>query len=394
MALLLWAGPGLCQTTGNDPDPQAYATLSAHAYEYNGPGRDLAEPQDLDEVRIGLFIPTRGDRAAAGLSLRRGAELAVKQANARGGYDGTPFSLVIRPDDFVWGSAREVVKLVYEDRVWAVAGAVGGQSTHIAQQIITKAQVPLLGVATTDASLTQINIPWMFRLMPDDDAVARTLAAHLVRTEGYTAIAAVASTAYDSRLRAEAFEQWAQRLGAPLRLSLRYNPGDQYFDKQLHLLTSATVQAVVVWGDAAESIRLVKQLCQQLPEAHVFGGPGLAMHSELELSAGCSAGLTLVTPCDLWRHDPHVQTFADQYSQLYGTAPDLVAAYAFDGMQLLIAAVHSAGLNRARIRDALAEMQPYAGITGEIRFDGSGSNTAPPVLLKGSRLRPHHEAAF
>jgi branched-chain amino acid transport system substrate-binding protein len=50
-------------------------------------------------------------------------------------------------------------------------------------------------------------------------------------------------------------------------------------------------------------------------------------------------------------------------------------------MNLLIRAIRAAGLNRAKIRDALAEIKSFHGVTGEIRFDGSGSNVSPPVLV-------------
>ncbi|MCP4571766.1 MAG: amino acid ABC transporter substrate-binding protein, partial [bacterium] len=157
--LLLAAGAN----AGSGEEPPPYADLTSKPYEYHGRGRDLAEPVDLAAVRIGLFAPTQGPRAPAGLSLRRGAELAVAEANAAGGYRGIPFALIQRSDDQVWGSAREVVEMAYDDGVWAIIGAIGGQSTHVAQQVITKAQLPLISPASTDASLTQINIPWMFR---------------------------------------------------------------------------------------------------------------------------------------------------------------------------------------------------------------------------------------
>ena len=91
--------------------------------------------------------------------------------------------------------------------------------------------------------------------------------------------------------------------------------------------------------------------------------------------------LTLILPCNLWREDPAAQHFLQLYRSRFATSSDLVAAYAFDGLNLLIAAIRQAGLNRARIRDALATPRSYTGATGEIRFDGSGSNTARPVIL-------------
>jgi ABC-type branched-subunit amino acid transport system substrate-binding protein len=153
-----WAGPPDGDSLSVAPfgDVKPYADLRAKPYEYHGAVREREEPTDLEEVRIGLFGPLKRTGAVSqGLSMRRGAKLAIAEANAAGGHRGKPFELVFRSDDQIWGSAREVTGLVYEDRVWAVMGSIGSESTHIAEQIITKAHVVLIGPASTDPSLTQ-----------------------------------------------------------------------------------------------------------------------------------------------------------------------------------------------------------------------------------------------
>ncbi len=354
-----------------------YADLQSKAYEYNGLGREMPEPENVETVRIGLFAPSRGPRAAEGLSLRQGAELAILEANARGGLNGIPFELMLRTEDSPWGSAHEVVKLVYDDHVWAVAGAIGGESTHVAQQIITKAQLPLIGTVTTDASLTQINIGWMFRLMPDDDAIAQTLATHLIQEKGYATIVTIASTAYDHRLRAEAFEKTMARLGAPLTLTLRFNPGATDFSKQLALIQRSGADAVVFWGGPEEGADLVPSLAA----FDVFAGPGLNRTAFFRQAGASAEGLTIVSLCDLGRNDPVSATFKQEFFASFGLQPDVVAAFAYDGLRLVIEAIRHAGLNRARIRDVLADTEAFHGVTGEIRFDGSGAGTLQPVLL-------------
>ena len=54
---------------------------------------------------------------------------------------------------------------------------------------------------------------------------------------------------------------------------------------------------------------------------------------------------------------------------------------------MLIKAIEKAGLNRARIRDELAKMKNYDGVTGKKEFDASFNNISPAVLavLKNRR---------
>jgi ABC-type branched-subunit amino acid transport system substrate-binding protein len=72
---------------------------------------------------------------------------------------------------------------------------------------------------------------------------------------------------------------------------------------------------------------------------------------------------------------------------------DFAAAGTYDAVQLLVAAIRKAGLNRARIGDALRELTPWDGVAGTVRWDSLGGNTRPVQLGKVSvgRLVPLEE---
>jgi branched-chain amino acid transport system substrate-binding protein len=115
-------------------------------------------------------------------------------------------------------------------------------------------------------------------------------------------------------------------------------------------------------------------------EPEVCGGPELAFPAFPKLAGIYSEGITVVVPGNPWRDDVVLQRFNRRFFLSYGEPPDVIAAYSYDGMNFLIQAIQAAGLNRARIRDAMAEIKVFHGVTGEMRFDGSGSNISPPVL--------------
>ena len=69
--------------------------------EYNGAARDAVtlKPQDVDEVRIGFLGPIENHPdEALGRMMLNGALLAIEEANARGGYGGKPFKLMVHND--------------------------------------------------------------------------------------------------------------------------------------------------------------------------------------------------------------------------------------------------------------------------------------------------------
>lgn len=120
--------------------------------------------ENENEYRIGIFAPDDDDHPV-GRDLVRGVSLAVEQANAAGGVNGKPLRLVRRWADDPWGAgSKEVIRMVFEDRVWALIGGPDGGTTHVAQQVATKAHLPLVAPVSSDPSLTHTRVPWIFRL--------------------------------------------------------------------------------------------------------------------------------------------------------------------------------------------------------------------------------------
>jgi hypothetical protein len=108
-----------------------------HPNRYFGAARDVPDPKNVTEVRIGFFGPIEHNpEQVFGLRMLHGAQLAIEEANTSGGYGGKPFKLMLhndydnwqaktvygeeRPTDpTIWGSAsNEVVKMVYDDQDW------------------------------------------------------------------------------------------------------------------------------------------------------------------------------------------------------------------------------------------------------------------------------------
>ncbi len=60
--------------------------------------------------------------------------------------------------------------------------------------------------------------------------------------------------------------------------------------------------------------------------------------------------------------------------------PEQFAALAYDAMNALLESICRAGLNRARIHDALSQIYEYDGVTGRMVFDPNQKNVSPMFL--------------
>ena len=148
------------------------STISgSQTLDYAGPRTADEIPDDLTEVAIGWFGPADPAHPLHG-DLWTAAPLAVEEANRAGGWNGLPFRLLPRWSENVWGSGvSQVARMVYEDRVWAILGSVDGAATHLAEQIVAKARLPLVSPVSTDESVNLAGVPWMFSLAPADRSV-------------------------------------------------------------------------------------------------------------------------------------------------------------------------------------------------------------------------------
>jgi branched-chain amino acid transport system substrate-binding protein len=87
---------------------------------------------------------------------------------------------------------------------------------------------------------------------------------------------------------------------------------------------------------------------------------------------------------DPTRTDAAWLDFQKAYRTKFNEEPDAYAAYAFDGMNILIGAIEKAGLNRGRVMDALRDYQThdYNGVAGRAQFDHTLNNIAPITMAR------------
>lgn len=341
-------------------------------------GRGIKHPE---VVKVGLLIPKQGIRADEGLAAKQGAEMAVAEANTSGGFGGRPFKLIVRSDDGPWGSgSKEIVQLVFEEGVWAILGALDGRSAHLAEQIVTKGRVVLLSPWATDPTLTQINIPWFFRCVPDDRQQAVVLLREIFQVRRLERVATVAADTYDARVAAATFARMAAAAGYPSPLQLSYEAADRDFQDLLTQIERAGIEGVVLFGQPSPTAKLVQQMRAHGMDQALFGPLSLADDEFLSSAGPGLEGAVLVAPGH-WRTS-RGKSFRRAFQNIYGCPPSAVAAYAYDGMGLIVEAVRRVGLDREKIRDTLANTDYPQGITGPIRFDASGNRLGPVDLIK------------
>jgi branched-chain amino acid transport system substrate-binding protein len=391
---------------GEPEDMSPFAKFAApysldyiHPNIYMGAGRDIPEPKNLSEVRIGFIGPiANGPEQTLGLRMLHGAQLAVEEANARGGYGGKPFRLMLhndynnwqanaayseeRPTDpAIWGAAsNEAVQMIYGEQDWAIFGSISSESTHVMLRLALKAEIPIVNSASTDPTIPETYIPWYFTDLQDDRVQCFTLARRIYSELGLRRVAILRVNNRYGRLGVPKFRDAARRLGHPVVIEQKFVPGDSDFTRELQIIRDSRADAIVLWADEAPAAQILKQMRALGMKQRVFGSYR-TLGPELLAEAGPAAeGFEAVFPYDPTRNDPLWLDFNRRFEARFYEPPEQFAALAYDAMNVLLDAICEAGLNRARIHDALADLEQYDGVTGHMIFDPNQKNVAPMYL--------------
>lgn len=391
---------------GTPKDLEPYGKFSTPYFQnyttpniYLGAGRDIPVPTDVNEVRIGFLGPVATQsNQAYGLRMLHGAQLAIDEANARGGYGGKPFRLMLhddysnwqfgaeageqRPTDTaIWGAPLDAaVKMIYQEKDWAIFGSISSESTHMVLRLALKAEIPIVNSASTDPTIPETYVPWYFTDLQDDRVQSYTLARRIYTELGLKRAALLRVNNRYGRMGVEKFRAASLRLGHPLVIEQKYLPGDTDFRRELRIIRDSRVDAIVLWGDQSEAAEILKQMRALGMHQRAFGAYR-TLGDELLAKAGPAAeGFEAVYPYDPTRTEPKWVAFEQRYAGQYHEQPEQFAALAYDAMNILLESICRAGLNRARIQDALDQVYGYDGVTGNMVFDPNNKNVSPMFL--------------
>lgn len=391
---------------GEPDDMRPYARFAApydtnytHPNIYVGAARDIPEPKGLTEIRIGFFGPIQDNsESVLGLRMLHGAQMAVDEWNARGGYGGKPFKLMlhndynnwqakavygdVRPtDSAIWGSASdEAVKMAYDEQVWAIFGSISSESTHIALRVALRAELPVVSSANSDPTVPETSIPWYFGAMQDDRQQYQTLARRIYTELGLKRVAVLRASSRYGRYGLPKFLDASRRLGHPVVMEQIFQPGDTDYTRQLKVIRDSRPDAVLLVGDELEAATILKQMRAAGMKQWVFGAYRTLGDTLLKEAGEAAEGFEAVYPYDPTRNDPRWLDFNRRFEGQFHEKPEQFASMAYDTMNMLLDSICKAGLNRARIHDALADIEEYDGVTGHFIFDPNQKNAAPLYL--------------
>ena len=370
-ALLVCGSPALPQTS-----PRPYAVIPRDTVNYSGPGRDSSHDLPGSEIKIGLVVPLTGPHQDEGKALLEAAKLAVEDDAARPFPGGRRLSIVARDQSDSWGRAtNEIVRLVFDDQAAVLLTSLDGDSAHLAEQVGNKVGIPIVTLST-DPSTTQINLPWIFRLAPTDTQQAGAFARDIYFERRLKKVILITNSNHDGRIGGGEFQKAARALSAPPFDQIQIEPAASNPDSTENQILAARPEALVFWTGPETASRLLPGLLKALPSAQYYLSQEAA---QIRLRFDQRNVWIVASKLEA---KPLRESFEQRYRAKTGDFPVPAAAQAYDAVRILAASLRSSGPNRARLRDALAALSDYQGVSGSVAFDHAGNDRSEFTLAR------------
>ena len=149
------------------------------------------------------------------------------------------------------------------------------------------------------------------------------------------------------------FQKMQPRVGHPVIIEERFADGETDFKSQLERIMVTKPDAILVWGNAKESALILKQARSIGLKQPIYGSDRMVSPEFLKIAGKNADGIVTTCQYNPESDNPKLKAFEKNYLKRFNQEPDVFAAHAYDGMNLLIDAIKKVGLNRVLIRDIL-----------------------------------------
>jgi len=167
-------------------------------------------------------------------------------------------------------------------------------------------------------------------------------------------------------------------VGPPEQFLYKISGGN--FQEIITEIEKKSIEAILLFGDPAFASEIIPLFQQHKIEKPVFGSLSILDDQKASSPDWSILEDIIMISSDQWFTEKGI-AFQKEFQKEYGYQPGPVAAYAYDGVSVIIECVKKAGPDRDKIIDAFSKTN-YSGITGRIQFDENGNRLGKVGLMR------------
>jgi len=353
----------------------------------------LARAQE-GPIMIGSLIPLTGGVATFGQHSRWGSELAVAEANARGGVLGRKLEIDFQDNRCNPAEAvKSVTQMLAEKKYVAILDGLCSSVVLAIMPLVERAGVPLVVANASATSIAERSgvggNKWTFKVNPTDASMLDALIGWLDKDGKANNIAFLGEDTDFGRAGSTGLENALKKRNLKLATVDFFQKGAPDFTPvftKIKAKKPALLALYAVDADFQNAMRQWYSLGGGIP----LTGRVLVDQVPREImDSGFLDGTTSVQPYDPSVDTPANRAFVEAFKKLHNVPPILVSFEAYEATKVLIDAIRRAGsTNPAAVRDALVTTKLPSILGTVIEFDDHNlaHNNAIILTIKGGKV--------
>ena len=347
-------------------------------------------------IKIGLNAPITGDIPKVGEGSKFAAQMWLADIKAAGGLEvggkKYPVELVIEDNEAKAESAVKAnTKMITDDEVLAIVGPQSSKQAVPAGDVANNYKTPMITPWSTNPDTTK-DRPFVFRGCFLDPFQGPVLANFIKDEFKFTKAAVLYDVASDyPKGLAEFFKKaWEKNNGPGSVVAFEsFTTKDADFSSQLSKIIKSGAEVLFTPQYYNEVALIVQQAHELGWNKPIVGSDSWGSAETVKLCGKDCYGLFFSTHYAAAGATGATKAFIDRYNKEHGYVPDDVGALTWDAFRIVQKAIESCGKitgdaekDRQCVRDALAKIKEFDGITGKMTFNEDGDPSKCAVVVK------------
>ena len=331
------------------------------------------------DITIALNGPMTGSNAAFGEQMKRGAELAVADLNAKGGVLGQKLVLAVGDDACDPKQAVAVANQAVSRKAAVVFGHFCSGSSIPASDVYNESGLLQISPASTATAFTDRGLPFVFRTCGRDDQQGPAAAEYIMKHFTGKNVAVVHDKSAYGKGLADQARSALNKAGVKEVLYEAVSAGDKDFSALITKFKGAKVDVIDFGGYYTEAGLLVRQAHDQGLKATLVSGDALVDQVYWRITGESGEG-TLMTFSPDPAKDPRNQDIVARFTA-QGGKPEGYTLYTYGAIQAWAQAAEKVKGTDTKKVAAELKKDKFDTVLGSIGFDAKGDVTAPGYVM-------------
>lgn len=343
-------------------------------------------------IKIGFLVPLTGAYSTEAQDQVRAAELAIKEFNDAGGFNGRKAELLVRDDKLNPGeAATRTLELIEKDKVDFMAGSLSA-ATQLSMNAVTRERKMIFNSISQSDAINEAKdwSPYTFHEALNPHMTAGAVARYAFPKFGKRVVYLTADYAYGHEM-VRGFERAGQSLGATTLADIRHPIGASDFSAFLPRIQALNPDILVMCNFGRDLLNATKQATDfGLKEKTRIITPVLLFTARQAGGAEVFDGVVGGTSYYWGIEDkvPAAKAFNDKYRKAYnGAVPTDYGALGYAGIRSILQGVLDAKTTDAnKVSDAMGRMK-YNWYKGDQYYRKCDHQSVQSVIIVESKSK-------